>query len=303
MLVRMIGVVLAILFAGIPFVSSASPLQSHLDLSYLSNPQDDELQRLNIFRPKTKDKLPLLVWIGGGAWSYVDKDKETDIAKHFAQEGIVVAAIGHRLSPAIWHDTSKSEGVEHPAHIEDVAAAIHWLVENSEEFNIDTSRIFVGGFSSGAHLAALIVADPKYLSAHDIPHESIRGIIPIGGSYDILDYHRIFEEGSRPHLAQQHVEAVFGTNRDQMKGASPITFVENISTAILLISDSNTYNYTRLFEQALVDAGNSNMSVIHIRHLGHGPLWQHMSKAENSTYRDLIVSFVKNGLATFEPPK
>ncbi len=75
----------------------------------------DSLQQLNLVVPQS-DKPPLLIWIGGGAWSYGDRNLEMDIARQFAHEGIAVAAVGHRLSPAIWKNPSLISGIQHPAH-------------------------------------------------------------------------------------------------------------------------------------------------------------------------------------------
>jgi len=43
------------------------------DLLYLdkSEVENDSLQRLNLVLPIDSKKPPLLLWIGGGAWSYV----------------------------------------------------------------------------------------------------------------------------------------------------------------------------------------------------------------------------------------
>ena len=44
----------------------------------------------------------------------------------------------------------------HPAQIQDVAAAFAWTVRHIAEYGGDTNRIYVGGHSAGAHLAALL---------------------------------------------------------------------------------------------------------------------------------------------------
>jgi len=60
----------------------------------------DSLQMLNLLVPDTQKSAPLLLWIGGGAWSYVDRNMEMNFAENLAAQGIAVASVGHRLSPA-----------------------------------------------------------------------------------------------------------------------------------------------------------------------------------------------------------
>ncbi|MEM9234733.1 MAG: alpha/beta hydrolase, partial [Pseudomonadota bacterium] len=241
-----------LVMASICQAVAAMPSQTYPDLPYASEDDPNDLQRLNLIVPERDEAMPLLIWIGGGAWSYVDRHQEMNLVQKIADSGIVVASVGHRLSPATWQDPTKTEGVQHPAHIEDIAAATGWLLLHSDEYKIDRNRVYVGGFSSGAHLAALLVSDPKYLLENGFSTDDIHGVIAFGGAYDIPDYHRAFAEGSRPHFAVEHVEAVFGSDREGMIAASPITYAEDLVTPMLLVSDRNTYNYTRLYEDALV---------------------------------------------------
>jgi len=290
---------LALLTFGQP-VAAQTGITAHENLPYVAG-STNALQQLNLFIPagdlERDERRPLLIWIGGGAWSYVDRHMETDVSRRIAAQGIAVAAVGHRLSPATWQNPDQTEGVEHPAHIEDIAAALKWLWDKADTYKIDRNRIYVGGFSSGAHLAALLVSDLSFIEKHGLSADAIKGVIAIGGSYDIPDYHRAFAQGSRPELAHLHVEAVFGANAERQRAASPALYAETITTPMLLMSDRRTYYYTRIFEEALVDAGKENLEVIHVRNLDHGPLWRNLSRAENSAYRDRVVSFVRNGLA------
>ncbi|MEL6276867.1 MAG: hypothetical protein AAFU03_17340 [Bacteroidota bacterium] len=101
------------------------------DLAYL--PTGDSLQMLNLILPQTGNKPPLLLWVGGGAWAFVNRHQEMPLARKIARQGIAVASVGHRLSTAEWVDPERTEGVKHPDHTEDVAAAFHWLKTHAEE--------------------------------------------------------------------------------------------------------------------------------------------------------------------------
>lgn len=275
--------------------SQPNEVKTYFDLAYLEEEQveDNRLQRLNLLIPKGKDKCPLLIWIGGGAWSYGDRDQEMDLAKEFAQKGIAVASIGHRLSPAIWRDTALNTGIQHPDHAEDVAAAVHWLYENADSYGYDRNGFFIGGYSSGAHLATLISLDSTYLGRSGLSLELFKGIIPISGTYDIVDYHTVLSNSGRPELAELHVEAVFGSTEEAFRQASPITYLEYLSKPVLLISDNNMYNYSKLLEEKIRATTFRDMQVVYAYDLSHGALWRNMSFDEDSLYRDIVIRFIK----------
>lgn len=264
------------------------------DLAYLEQGQrsNDSLQRLNLVLPSGQEKVPLLIWIGGGAWSYGDRNQEMDLAKKFARAGIAVASIGHRLSPAVWRDSALNTGVQHPRHAEDVAAAVHWLYQNAAAYGYDSEGFFIGGYSSGGHLAALISLDSTYLNQVGLSPRLFRGVIPISGTYDIEDYHRVMLNSGRPELAELHVEAVFGGTKEGFKQASPVTYLSNLSTPILLISDNNMYDYARVLEAQIRQTDFRDMQVVYSYGLSHGELWRELSFAEESVHRELIRSFI-----------
>jgi acetyl esterase/lipase len=271
-----------------------------INIPYLepSELEVDSLPRLNLVFPAGTEETPLLIWIGGGAWSYVDRHQEMDFARQLAKEGVAVASIGHRQSTAIWRDSGLNSGIQHPKHIEDVAASVKWLYQNAHKYGINSNQFFIGGYSSGAHLAALICLDSTYLLQEDLPASLFRGIIPVSGTYDITHYYEVMLNGSRPELADLHVKAVFGDEVDQFPAASPVHFLDRLSIPILLISDNNLYNYTRLFEDRIRETDFRNVQVMYAYHLSHGGLWKNLSFDNNSIYRKSILHFIRTGVKT-----
>jgi len=217
-------------------------------------------------------------------------------ARRIAEEGIAVASVGHRLSPATWQNPDLDKGIQHPKHIEDIAAALKWLVDHATQYGYDQNQLYIGGFSSGAHLAALLCMDDQYLAKHGLSPNLIKGVIPIGGAYDINNYYDVFLNGSRKELAELHVQAVFGESSEQMYQASPTSYVSKLSTPMLLISENNTYNYASIFEEKIKQTDFKELEVLHIRDMGHGELWRHLSNDEKSSYRMKIIQFIKSAV-------
>jgi len=92
------------------------------------------------------ERRPLLVLIHGGAWRKGSRAGKVEELRGWARRGYVAAAIDYRLAPE-W---------TFPAPLEDLRAAVCWLVERADRYGIDPRRIGLIGHSAGAHLAALV---------------------------------------------------------------------------------------------------------------------------------------------------
>lgn len=274
------------------------PFKEYNDISYVTGLEieNDSLQRLNLIVPQNAENAPLFIWIGGGAWSYGDRHQEMQFARKLVRKGIAVASIGHQMSPAIWKDSTLNKGVQHPVHIRDVAKATKWLYDHAGDYKLKVDNFFIGGYSSGAHLAALLELDKRYLIETGLPESLFKGIIPISGAFDIINYHEVLKNSNRPELAELHVEAVFGTGEENFKLASPVNYLENLKTPILLISDTNMYNYSRLFEEKIRNKGFTKLESVYVHHLSHGALWKDLSFSEHSLYREIIINFIRKNL-------
>ncbi len=267
-------------------------LLEHHDIAYLSVDQMevDSLQRLNLIIPLGVKNPPLLIWVGGGAWAFVDRHIEMDLCKKIAQSGIAVASVGHRLSTAVWVDSTRKAGVQHPTHTQDLAAATRWLIDQADDYGYDSQNIFVGGYSSGAYLATILLADHQFLSKKERQH--IKGILPIAGTFDIQHYYDYLLE-RRPNLAEDHVMAVFGYTQDLLKQASVTEYMENLKWPMLLLTDNNLQAYTKHFIDRLEKESDfKDYKYVVAKEFGHGPLWKSMSNDEESKYRDLMVEFI-----------
>lgn len=104
---------------------------------------------LDLYEPKqATNRLPVLIWIHGGAWKAGSKER-CPLA-FLAQDGFAVISIEYRLI---------DQG-SFPAQLHDCKAVVRWLRANAERLNLDASRIGVFGASAGGHLAALLGTTP-----------------------------------------------------------------------------------------------------------------------------------------------
>lgn len=104
--------------------------------------------KAEIFEPSNvKGKLPCLIYVHGGAFSYRASAYHKKLACMYAKEAKC------RVYLPDYHLTPK---FPYPAAYNDVLALYKCIMKNSEEFGIDKEKIGVAGDSAGAAIAALI---------------------------------------------------------------------------------------------------------------------------------------------------
>ncbi len=112
---------------------------------------NDELP-MDIYVPlnDTLSKRPVIIFMHGGAFlvGWEGQEPIPAMAEHFAKRGFVFASIEYRLgfNPL---DINSSERAVYRAG-QDLGAAMRFLAENADLYNIDTTRMIIGGTSAGA---------------------------------------------------------------------------------------------------------------------------------------------------------
>jgi acetyl esterase len=104
---------------------------------------------VRVYRPSTQGPLPGHVELHGGGWwlGSIDERVNEAICRYRCVHAYcVVFAVEYRLAP------------EHPfpTAVNDVYAALHWIVGHATELGLDASRISIGGTSAGGNLAAAV---------------------------------------------------------------------------------------------------------------------------------------------------
>jgi len=240
----------------------------HRDLNYdLGSPprppSTPEMNYLDIYRPRgaRAKRSPLVVWIHGGGWR--KGDKRVGIgkkAKLFTRKGYVLASVNYRLSAAPFDPGNPDPNrVRFPAQPNDVAEAIGWLRAHAADYGIDRRRIILIGHSAGAHLAALLGTDPKYLRAYGVPFRHIAGFITLDPPAFDIAAAADPDRSRRPEEGREMLWNAFGTPEENevwglWKEASPIEFAgPNDPPALMITQADNRQRMTdhRLMAEAL----------------------------------------------------
>jgi acetyl esterase/lipase len=222
-----IVLVAACLLAGCSPLSVLSTLSTSSHFERFPDIAYGELDRqaLDVYRPVgSLAAAPVVVYFYGGAWRNGDKAEFRFVASSLSQAGFVVVIPDYRLYPEVGF----------PEFVEDGAAAVAWAVENARRFGGDAGKLYLMGHSAGAHIAALLAYDQRYLAAQGLGPGSVAGLIGLSGPYDFLP----IDEGYLDKLFPE----------DRRADSQPINFVSEDSPRTLLIHGG---------DDDIVEAGNS----------------------------------------------
>lgn len=138
-----------------------------IDLTYGT----DARQKLDVYRPQTAQRAPVILFWYGGSWQHGDKSYYQFVGRSLAQRGFVAILPDYRLAP------------DHafPAFVEDAASAVRWARDHAEDFGGDPNRIYVSGHSAGGHSALMLALDPQYLGAVGLAPLDIAGVVSLAG--------------------------------------------------------------------------------------------------------------------------
>jgi len=183
---------------------------------------EQKFTSLDIYKPTAENDLPVLIFLHGGFWIQGDKGNYDYKAKAFIRENWIYISANYRLAPE----------AAFPANAEDVARAIAWVYENISAYGGNPNKLFLMGFSAGAHLAALVSTNEKYLFQHEMGLDIIKAVVLLETAYYDIPW-RVMTE---PYEKMIHSMA-FGDDIIDWYKASPIHHIEpnkNIPPSLII---------------------------------------------------------------------
>ena len=205
--------------------------------------------RLDICRPVGAAAAPVVIFFYGGAWRSGNKGLYRYVAKALARRGYVAIVPDYRIYPE----------VRYPEFLEDGAQVVRWVKDNIAGFGGDPRKVFLKGHSAGAHIAAMLAIDARWLRNLGLdPGRDIAGLIGLAGPYDYLP------------LRDETLKVIFG-GADRPETQPIHHVVPGAPPALLLTGDRDRLvepgNSMRLAAR-LVAAGNA-ATVKTYRRVGH----------------------------------
>ncbi len=180
------------------------------NLAYGERPR----QRLDIYAPVKQSALsPVVVFFYGGRWSGGEKADYRFVGQALAARNMIAVIADYRLYPR----------VRFPAFLEDGAMAVRWVRDHIQIYGADPDNIFLMGHSAGAHIAAMLALDERYLAAEGLSPTALRGMIGLSGPYDFLPF------------TSADVREIFAPAEDARQ-TQPIYFVDGDEAPLLLLT-------------------------------------------------------------------
>ena len=134
-------------------------MPDHLDLVFGDAPR----AQLDFFAANRSGAATLL-FFHGGYWQRNAKEGFSFVAEGPLAHGFHVAVAGYTLAPEATID-----GI-----VREARAALHWLHQRVATLGGDPARLYVGGWSAGGHLAAMLMDEPL-----------VAGGLAISGLFDL----------------------------------------------------------------------------------------------------------------------
>jgi acetyl esterase/lipase len=173
----------------------------------------DTGEKLDIYRPLAAGPgAPVVVFFYGGRWQGGDRTEYSFVGEALAARGIVAVLPDYREYPA----------VTFPVFVTDAAQAVAWARAHAAGLGGDPARLYVAGHSAGAHIAALLGTDARYLGAVGLAPRDLAGVIAIAGPHDFLP------------ITDADLALIFGPP-ERYPESQPVNFVDGDEPRFLLL--------------------------------------------------------------------
>lgn len=122
---------------------------------------------LNVWTPakSADEKLPVMVWIYGGGFSFGSTSAPVHNGEHLARKGVVVVSVAYRVGQIgfLAHPELSAEspnGVSGNYGLLDQIAGLQWVKNNIEAFGGDPGNVTIFGESAGGISVSMLCASP-----------------------------------------------------------------------------------------------------------------------------------------------
>ncbi len=239
--------------------------------------------KLDIYRPRgATGPRPTVIYIHGGGWVQGSKEGSAFALMPYLANGFVAVNVQYRLGRVSLA----------PAAVEDTRCALRWVLQNAEDYDIDTTRIIVTGHSAGGHLSlttgmlpASAGLDRQCVGLDDV---SVAAIVNWYGITDVAD----LIDGPN---TKSYAVAWLGSMPDReaiARRVSPLTYIRSgLPPTITIHGDADgvvPYSHATRLQEALDGAGVPN-KLVTIPGGGHGGFSAEQSTRAYAAIMDFLA--------------
>ena len=157
------------------YASNSNAMRSRLGEPKRFNYGPTAIERLEVYSTK-RANAPIHIHLHGGAWH------QRPAAEYAFPGEMLMNAGAHYVVPD-FISVDEASGDLMPM-VEHVRRAIAWSVRNAKDFGGDAARVYLSGFSSGAHLAGVALLT-EWRRDFELPDNVIKGAVLSSGMYDL----------------------------------------------------------------------------------------------------------------------
>ena len=157
------------------YASNSNAMRSRLGEPKRFNYGPTAIERLEVYSTK-RANAPVHIHLHGGAWH------QRPAAEYAFPGEMLMNAGAHYVVPD-FISVDEASGDLMPM-VEHVRRAIAWSVRNAKDFGGDAARVYLSGFSSGAHLAGVALLT-EWRRDFELPDNVIKGAVLSSGMYDL----------------------------------------------------------------------------------------------------------------------
>ncbi|WP_225613178.1 carboxylesterase family protein [Variovorax sp. VRV01] len=126
--------------------------------------QDEDCLSLNVWAPSQDGRLPVVVWLHGGAWRTGATSMPLMHGEALARKGVVVVTANFRLGVlgTLSHPdlADPDTGMQANWQLQDQIAVLQWVRENAQAFGGDPGNVTLIGQSAGGTSGAILAQNP-----------------------------------------------------------------------------------------------------------------------------------------------
>lgn len=227
-----------------------------------------------LWNPDSKKyaKYPVILNIHGGGWIIGDKRNSRGMCLQFADSGVFVVNMNYgmpkKANPLFdSHDPEVCHSNDYlwPYPVKCAFAALQWIKDNAEKYNLDLDQVYVAGDSAGSNIAAVThtaSANPDYaneMGVGDAPLK-VAGSLLFCGFYDTTTFWGL--PMNKIPVARSMMQDLFNTKdptKDPLyKTVNPIPYFTKDMGKALIISGTNdvmTHGQSDMVEKRMKELG------------------------------------------------